>query len=111
MWEKAAKFQKKMTPSKLEKLSKFKSVRISGSFKANCKIIIVGLKLLHNTAQINWDLSLFLCFLLQATINLVVGYDSPANTSPNLNDQSNADTSHVEAGKKTNKMFKKANSS
>lgn len=40
-------------------------------------------------------------FCLQATINLLVGYESPANSSPNPNDQANVDTSLVEAGKKT----------
>ncbi|XP_037552968.1 myoferlin-like [Nematolebias whitei] len=33
----------------------------------------------------------------EANINLVIGYDSPASTNPNLNDPTNADTSHVEA--------------
>lgn len=37
--------------------------------------------------------------LFQATINLHIGYEPPANTTPNLNDQPGTDVSHVDAGK------------
>lgn len=37
--------------------------------------------------------------LFQATINLLVGYETPANTTPNLNEQPDADVSHMDAGK------------
>uniref|UniRef100_A0A7N6BWV6 C2 domain-containing protein n=1 Tax=Anabas testudineus TaxID=64144 RepID=A0A7N6BWV6_ANATE len=39
--------------------------------------------------------------LFQATINLHIGYEPPANTTPNLNDQPGTDVSHVDAGNGT----------
>uniref|UniRef100_A0A673CJ86 Myoferlin-like n=1 Tax=Sphaeramia orbicularis TaxID=375764 RepID=A0A673CJ86_9TELE len=35
-----------------------------------------------------------------ATINLVIGYEPPASSTPNLNDQPDTDTSHVDGGKR-----------
>lgn len=40
-------------------------------------------------------------FFFQATINLLIGYEPPANATPNLNDQPDGDMSQVDAGKLT----------
>lgn len=42
----------------------------------------------------NWENVYF----LQATINLFIGYEPPANTTPNLNEQPDRDMSHADAG-------------
>lgn len=43
----------------------------------------------------NWENINF----FQATINLLIGYEPPPNTTPNLNDQPDGDVSHADAGK------------
>lgn len=43
-------------------------------------------------------------FFFQATINLLIGYEPPANATPNLNDQPDGDVSHVDAGKLTGNL-------
>lgn len=45
-----------------------------------------------------------LLFFFQATINLLIGYEPPANATPNLNDQPDGDVSHVDAGKLTGNL-------
>jgi len=42
-----------------------------------------------------------LCYLFQTNINLLIGYEPPANTTSNPNDQANGDMLHVDGGKKT----------
>lgn len=38
-------------------------------------------------------------YFFQATINLLIGYEPPVSTTPNLNEQPDGDLSHVDGGK------------
>ena len=38
-------------------------------------------------------------YFFQATINLIIGYEPPASSTPNLNNQPNGDMTQVDAGK------------
>lgn len=45
----------------------------------------------------NWKKNIL--FFIQATINLIIGYEPPVSNTPNPNDQLDGDMAHVDDGK------------